>query len=273
MVSDGSSPAAGPGAGVQAVERALDLLEVLAGADGAEMGISDLVAATGLPGATIHRLLATLVARGYAVQQADSRKYVLGSMLVGLGASAGRRLGTWARPWLAELVQLSGETANLAVLEGDAVVYVSQVPSAAHKVRMFTEVGRRLLPHTTAVGKALLAYRPRPEVEALLARTGLPPHTPRSITSADCFLAELDRVRARGWAFDDEEEEQGVRCMAVPVLSPEGAAAALSISGPSGRLDTAVQARVLPEMRRIAAALSDAFVTGPLALGPAPPRP
>jgi IclR family acetate operon transcriptional repressor len=250
------------GSGVQSVARALDLLEVLAGADGDEMGVSDLATATGLPGATIHRLLATLVARGYVVQQPDSRKYVLGSMLVGLGASAGRRLGAWARPWLVELVALSGETANLAVLEGDAVVYVSQVPSAAHKVRMFTEVGRRLLPHTTAVGKALLAFRPRDEVERLLARTGLPPHTPRTITSAEVFLAELDRVRGRGWSFDDEEEEQGVRCVAVPVLSGGTAAAALSISGPSGRIDGALQARVLPEMRRIAVVLSEAFLSG-----------
>jgi IclR family acetate operon transcriptional repressor len=252
----------GNGAAVQSVERALDLLEVLAAADGDEMGVSDLAAATGLPGATIHRLLATLVARGYAVRQPDSRKYALGSMLVGLGASAGRRLGAWARPWLAELVELSGETANLAVLEGDAVVYVSQVPSAAHKVRMFTEVGRRLLPHTTAVGKTLLAFRPRREVERLLGRTGLPPHTPRSITSVEVFLAELECIAARGWAFDDEEEEQGVRCLAVPVLSAEGAAAALSISGPSGRIDPPLQARVLPEMQRIATALSEAFLSG-----------
>lgn len=259
MVSDSVPESTNGTHGVQSIERALDLLEVLARADGEEMGVSELRAATGLPAATIHRLLATLVARGYAAQQAETRKYALGSMLVGLGASAGRRLGTWARPWLAELVESCGETANLAVLEGDAVVYVSQAPSR-HRMRMFTEVGRRLLPHTTAVGKALLAFRPRADVERMIARTGLPPHTPRTITTREAFIAELEQVAGRGWALDDEEEELGVRCMAVPVFGGGGPAAALSISGPSGRMDAALQARALPQMQRIAAELSHAFL-------------
>jgi IclR family acetate operon transcriptional repressor len=250
------------GGGVQAVERAFDVLELLATGDGEGMGVSDLARGTGLPVATIHRLLATLVARGYAVQQTGSRRYTLGSMLVGLGASAGRRLGAFARPWLAEIVEVSGETANLAVLEGDAVVYVSQVPSQRHTVRMFTEVGRRLAPHSTAVGKALLAFRPRPEVERIVARTGLPPRTPRTITSRAAFLAALDEVTAQGWAVDDEEQELGVRCLAVPVLADGVPAAALSVSGPSGRLDAELQARVLPAMQRVAAELSEALVSG-----------
>lgn len=254
------APSTSTAGGVQSVERALGVLEVLASGDGAGMGVSDLAAATGLPAATVHRLLATLVARGYAAQQAGTRKYALGSMLVGLGAAAGRRLGAWARPWLAELVELSGETVNLAVLEGDAVVYVSQVPSHRHTVRMFTEVGRRLLPHTTAVGKALLAVRPRSEVEGILGRTGLPARTAHTITSREALLAELDTVATRGWAVDDEEEELGVRCIAVPV---PGVDAAISVSGPSGRIDADLQGRVLPAMQRTAKALSQALAGPP----------
>ncbi|MEU8139438.1 IclR family transcriptional regulator, partial [Streptodolium elevatio] len=143
--------------GVQSLERAFDLLEVLADAGGV-LGLSDLAARSGLPMPTIHRLVRTLVRLGYLRQDA-SRRYTLGPRLIRLGETAGRLLGSWARPYLAELMESTGETANLAVLESGEVVYVGQVPSR-HSMRMFTEVGRRVQPHCTAVGKALLAQLP-----------------------------------------------------------------------------------------------------------------
>ncbi|MGH3664928.1 MAG: IclR family transcriptional regulator [Egibacteraceae bacterium] len=243
---------------VQAVARALDVLEVLAAAD-RSMGVSDIAAATGLPAATVHRLLATLIVRGYARQDRGNRRYTLGSRLVRLGASAGDLLGTWMRPTLLRLVELSGETANLAVLEDRHVVYIAQVPSR-HKVRMFTEVGNRLMPHTTAVGKVLLAFRPRAVAEDVLGRNGLPPHTPNSITDQRRFLAELDRVVQRGWALDDEEEELGVACLAVPVFGVGSSLAAMSVSGPASRLNAARRERILPEMLRLAANASAALI-------------
>ena len=141
--------ATGATGGVQSIERAFDLLEMLADAGGA-LGLSELSTVSGLPLPTVHRLMRTLVNRGYVRQEA-SRRYTLGSRLIRLGEISSQMLGTWLRPFLAQLVRLTGETANLAMLDGDEVVYIAQVPSP-HSMRMFTEPGRRVQPHCTAVG-------------------------------------------------------------------------------------------------------------------------
>lgn len=238
--------------GVQSLERAFDLLERMADAGG-EVGLSELSTSSGLPLPTIHRLMRTLVACGY-VRQQPNRRYALGPRLIRLGESSSRLLGTWARPHLARLVDETGETANMALLDGDEVVYVAQVPSR-HSMRMFTEVGRRVLPHSTGVGKALLAQTPDDEVRALLARTGMPAATEKTITSPEDFLKELARVRESGFAMDDNEQEIGVRCLAVPVPdSPTSAA--ISVSGPAGRVTEAATERIVPLLREVAADLS-----------------
>ncbi len=257
------------GDGVQSVERALELLEALA-EPGEAKGVSELARATGLPVATIHRLLSTMVARGYVRQNTTSHKYTLGSHLIRLGEAAARDFAQYARPYLAELMEASGETANLAMFEDGQVAYVAQVASRHHRVRMFTEVGRRVHPHTSGVGKVVLAFRPRAEVEALLARTGLPRRTPRTITDPARFLAELDKVAGQGYAIDSGEEEVGVRCLAVPVFGVGGSVAAMSVSAPEGRLQDRDVERVLPEMLRISAALSAELLTATTT--PPPPR-
>ncbi|GAB2588899.1 allantoin degradation transcriptional regulator AllR [Streptomyces capparidis] len=241
-----------PSGSVQSLDRAFDLLERMADAGG-EIGLSDLAARSGLPLPTIHRLVRTLVARGY-VRQQPSRRYALGPRLIRLGEGAARLLGTWARPHLAELVEATGETANMALLDGDEVVYVAQVPSR-HSVRMFTEVGRRVLPHSTGVGKALLAGLPPQRARALLERTGMPAETAHTITDPDEFLRVLAAVRERGWAVDDNEQEIGVRCLAAAVPdSPT--AAAVSVSGPSGRLTDEAMERYVPVLLDVARRLS-----------------
>lgn len=241
--------------GVQSLERAFDLLERMADAGG-EVGLSELSAGSGLPMPTIHRLMRTLLSCGY-VRQQPNRRYALGPRLIRLGESASRLLGTWARPHLARLVDETGETANMALLDGDDVVYVAQVPSR-HSMRMFTEVGRRVLPHSTGVGKALLAGLPPGEVRALLERTGMPAATGRTITDPDALLDELARIRARGYAADDGEQEVGVRCLAVSVPdSPT--AAAISISGPAGRVTEAATGTIVPVLQEVALALSRAL--------------
>jgi IclR family acetate operon transcriptional repressor len=218
--------------GVQSLERAFTLLELMA-ENGGEVPLSRLAVDSGLPLSTIHRLIRTLVARGY-VRQLPSRRYVLGPRLIHLGESSSRTLGSWARPYLTDLVDGTGETANMAMLDGDRVVYVAQVPSR-HSMRMFTEVGRRVYLHCTGVGKALLAQLPRDTARELVERAGLPRRTPRTITDVDELLAELDRIAEQGYAVDDGEQETGVRCVAVPVLGGPGQTA-LSVSGPEGRV-------------------------------------
>ncbi|MEU7433884.1 IclR family transcriptional regulator [Streptomyces sioyaensis] len=243
------------GGGVQSLERAFDLLERMADAGG-EVGLSELSSSSGLPLPTIHRLMRTLVACGY-VRQQPNRRYALGPRLIRLGESASRLLGTWARPFLARLVEETGETANMALLDGDEIVYVAQVPSR-HAVRMFTEVGRRVLPHSTGVGKALLAHHSPEEVRALLGRTGMPAATEKTITEPDRFLEALADVRRLGYAVDDNEQEIGVRCLAVPVPNSP-TSAAISISGPTGRVSEAATDRIVPVLQDVAAQLSVAL--------------
>jgi IclR family acetate operon transcriptional repressor len=251
--TDAAKPAAS--GGVQSLERAFDLLERMADAGG-EVGLSELSASSGLPLPTIHRLMRTLVACGY-VRQQPNRRYALGPRLIRLGESASRLLGTWARPYLARLVEETGETANMALLDGDEIVYVAQVPSK-HSMRMFTEVGRRVLPHSTGVGKALLAHTPADEVRALLARTGMPAATEKTITTPDGFLNALEQVRRAGYAVDDNEQEIGVRCLAVSVPdSPT--AAAVSISGPASRVTEAATDKIVPLLQEVARDLSTAL--------------
>lgn len=241
-------------ASVQSVDRSLDLLEALA-REGKPVGVAELVDLTGLPQGTVHRLLQSLQLRGY-VRRDPSRKYSLGTSAVRLADAAQRAMVRSARPHLAELVALSGETANLAVLEGDDVVYVAQVPSP-HTLRMFAEVGRHVPPHSTAVGKVLLASMPRERALGVVRRTGLTARTPATITDLDAFAIELDLVAVQGWAADEEEQETGVRCVAVPVGEPGAALAALSLSGPADRFAGGRTAGLVEEMQRVARAFAD----------------
>ncbi|MFB9371870.1 IclR family transcriptional regulator [Kitasatospora sp. NPDC001664] len=256
-----TTPAAAPsgaeraGGGVQSVERAFQLLEALADSGGIAT-LSELSASSGLPMPTIHRLIRTLVQQGY-VRQDTARRYTLGPRLIRLGETSGRLLGSWARPYLAELMEATGETANLAVLEGGEVVYVGQVQSR-RSMRMFTEVGRRVQPHCTGVGKALLAQLDEPEARAVLGTQPLQSHTPYTVTDPDELFAQLAHARASGYVVDDQEQEIGVRCIAVAVPGAP-TPTALSVSGPEARIRAleaqAGESSLVPVMRQIATRL------------------
>lgn len=244
--------------GVQSLERAFDLLEALADAGGV-LGLSDLAARSGLPLPTIHRLVRTLVPLGYLRQDA-SRRYTLGPRLIRLGETAGRLLGSWARPYLAELMESTGETANLAVLESGEVVYVGQVPSR-HSMRMFTEVGRRVQPHCTAVGKALLAQLPEDQAARALGTGPLTAHTAYTVTEPAELLRQFARIRDQGYAIDDQEQELGVRCIAV-VVPGAPTATALSVSGPEARIRAVDEKDLVATAQEIAARLGQALSSG-----------
>jgi len=250
VTPDGAS--APPPAGVQSVHRALDVLESL-GALGGAASIADLATATGLPLPTVHRLLRTLLDRGY-VRQLGDRRYALGFGLAPLAAVAGVTVGAGAEAALRPLVDAVGETANLAVLDGDRMVYVAQVPGR-HAMRMFTEVGRRVDPHCTAVGKAVLALLPDAEVAAILRRTGLDRRTAHTVCDTDALCAQLDVVRRAGHATDEEEQEVGVRCVAVAVPTT-AVRMAVSVSGPAPRMTDEVVATAVPLLREVATGLA-----------------
>src|SRR3954469_6086970 len=249
-----------PAQRVQTLDRALDLLEALAASD--ELGVSEIAARTGLVPSTAHRLLGTLVARGYAAQSPASGRYLLGYKLLELTSALQdrlQRLRTAARPHLEAIQRQTGETTNLVVLEGRDVVYVDSV-SGTRSVRLFTEIGHAIPAHTSGAGKALLAWRDPADVEALLGGAPLPASTPRTLTTLDALREDLARIRRRGYSTDNEENELGVACIATPILDPGGLAlAAISISGPASRIlhaDTADLAGVLREhAEAVAAAL------------------
>ena len=252
MSPSANRPPAPRSGSVQSVERAFGLLETMADRGGV-MGLSELAVVSGLPLPTIHRLVRTLVELGY-LRQDPSRRYVLGPRLIRLGESSGQMLSVWARSHLSRLVDELGESANLAMLDGDRVVYVGQVPSR-HTMRMFTEVGRRVFPHCTAVGKAIMAQLPPEQVLAILTRTGMPRQTEHTITDPDEFAAALRWSREHGYALDEGEQEMGVRCVAVAVPDVPFRLA-LSVSGPATRMTNELVGRAVPLLNRAGAALS-----------------
>jgi IclR family acetate operon transcriptional repressor len=217
--------------GVQSVHRALDVLEALAAAGGTA-SLGDLAAACGLPAPTLHRLAGTLAGRGY-LRQLPDRRYSLGSRLVPLGADAHALLGERALPVLQTLAELTGESANLAVLTQGRAEYVAQVPGR-HTMRTFTEVGNRVALHCTGVGKALLAAVPPARAGQLIGTAPLAAQTAGTITDPAALHAEIAVIRARGYALDEGEMEIGVRCVAVGL--PGAAPMAVSVSGPAARM-------------------------------------
>ena len=255
---DSAQSGAGPAGQVQSVARAFGLLEELAAAavtapDGA-MQLAELASRTGLAVPTAHRLLRTLQSLGH-VRQLESRAYALGPGLIGLGERATPRLTERARAALVRMEETAQETANLAILDGDDVAYIAQVPSR-HRMRMFTEVGRRVLPHASGVGKAMLATLPEALVREIVARTGLPGYTPTTLTTVDALLADLREIQRRGFSIDDGEQEVGVRCIAVAIPGAHPPAA-LSISGPATRMTDAIVRTAVDELIRGARSLGD----------------
>ena len=133
-----------------------------------------------------------------------------------------------------ELMAATGETANLAIADGGQVVFISQVETH-EPIRAFFRPGTRGPIHASGIGKALLAYQPPEAVERIMREQGLVAFTARTITDRARLMAELDEIRARGWAIDDEERTEGMRCIAAPIFNEfREAMAGVSISGPTG---------------------------------------
>ena len=223
---------------VQSLDRAFDLLEALAG--GEELGVTELAHRTELVPSTAHRLLGTLVKRGYVAHSADSGRYRLGYKVAEIAGGLEQglaRLRAVTRPHLERISEQTGETVNLVVLEGDRVVYVDQV-EGTRRVRMFTAVGTAAMAHTTGAGKAIMAYGPPGAVVALYGgREPLERLTPSTLVTVAALEQDFARIRARGYALDEEEHELGVGCIAAPVFDEAARpVAAISVSGPRTRI-------------------------------------
>jgi IclR family transcriptional regulator, acetate operon repressor len=225
------------GAGhTQALSRGLGVLEALAATEGGAT-LTVLADKLALPTPTAHRLLATLAEAGY-VQQGPAGEWLIGvrAFRVGSAFLAHRNLVAQAYPHLKRLMELSGETTNLAVVDDGEAVTVEQV-QCRELMRMSTKLGARAPLHASGVGKAMLAAMDAAAVEATLARRGLTRHTPKTITTPERLAAELVATRERGYAIDDEEHAEGMRCVAAPLWDEHGEPwAAISLAGPTSRI-------------------------------------
>ncbi len=241
---------------VQSVDRTLDVLESLASRRGAT-GISELAQLVGLHVSTVHRLLATLVDRGYVRQDPDSSRYHLASRIFTLASAADLHLDLRlvARPYLERLMRASGETANLVTATENEVVYLDQVASL-HLVKMFTAPGLRAPLYCTGTGKLMLALRGDAFAEAALAGP-MRRYTDRTIVTRGVLEGELAAIRRNGYSVDNEEMEEGVRCLAVPIFDRRSACiGAMSVSGPTTRLTAERVEKLATPARAIAQDLS-----------------
>lgn len=242
---------------VLSVLKALSLLETMAGKpDG--LTLAELSKHNELHPSTAHRLLHTMLEAGYVRQEPRTRRYHLGSRVFRLASPARQRsdIEMLALPHVRALAEAVEETANWAVLEGTEVVYVSQAESPK-SLRMLTLLGTRWPAHATASGKALLAYWPADEQSELLRQLSLHAQTPNTITEIDDLLVDLDRIRRRGYAVDDEEQAVGMRSIAAVVVDGAGMPlGAVSIAGPSGRLNVHRLTDVGSQVQATAAAIA-----------------
>jgi DNA-binding IclR family transcriptional regulator len=207
--------------------------------------VRELAARAGIPRATCHRLLQTLLKHGYVRQDPASQRYMLGIRAIELGFAAlrGVRLRDIARPLLEGLVAACNETASLTVLDGPDTAYIDRV-DCSHPVRLATEVGSRNPAWTSAAGRTLLAFLDRGRAEALIPMNWAP-LTARSVTDRAALMNELEQIAARGYAVDDEEWAEGVSCVAAPIYGHDGQVqAALSVVGATSRVHLKLDALV-----------------------------
>jgi DNA-binding IclR family transcriptional regulator len=241
--------------GVQSVERALTILDILARCG--EAGVTAIAGELGVHKSTAFRLVTTLEQGGLVEQSEDRGKYRLGMGVLRLAGATTARLDVVqeARPICRRLATATGETVNVAVLSGRAALYLDQVAGSS-SLQSHNWVGQHIPLHATSNGKVLLSGLARDELDDVLD-TDLPSFTAATVTDRAAFLAELDAVRERGYATAVDELETGLTAVAAPIRNAHGdVVAALSVSGPTFRLDDAALAAAVPELLAAAGEVS-----------------
>ncbi len=253
-----------PAGQVQSLNRGLALLQALASAEYG-LGLSELAQQAALPASTVHRLLGTLQQARFVQNDPDTGRWRIGvqAFTVGSAFLSHRDLVRETHPYLRRLVEQGGETANLAIRDGDHAVFIAQV-QCQELMRMLARLGGRAPLHASGVGKALLCMASPTAIADLAARTGLPRFTDRTITDANALARALDATRRQGYALDAEEQADGLRCVAAPIFDEYGqATAAISLSGPTARMTDA-------RLAELGALLADTGRAVTLALGGRP---
>ncbi len=222
---------------VQSVERAIAILKSFS-LEKPERGVSELSRELGLHKSTVSRAMKTLESGGLLSRSPDSGRYRLGLSLIGLAAQVISHVDIRevARPFLRELAEMCLETVNLSVLDARQVLNLEQFVPQARRIKSIGRVGRRMPPHCTAAGKALLAHLPQDELDQFL-HGGLEQFTPHTITDPHQLQKELMQVREQGYATVREELEEGLNVVAVPVCDHTGqVVASVSVAGPAYRV-------------------------------------
>jgi IclR family transcriptional regulator, KDG regulon repressor len=225
---------------IQALERAAAILGAFT-ADEPELRLSDLAERLGLHKATTHRFLVNLEHLGFVERAPRSGRYRLGWRLFELGGLVSQRLDLWdeALPFLEGLVRDTGETGHLAILEGGQAVYIERVESR-RALRLPSAIRRGYPAHATNLGKVLLAHAHPDLIDEIVGSRELAAFTPNTITTVDGLRAELAGIRDRGYSVDNEEYDEGLRCIGAPVRDSSGrVVAAIGIGGPVTRVTPA----------------------------------
>ncbi|MGA1865084.1 MAG: IclR family transcriptional regulator [bacterium] len=243
---------------IHSVSHALDILEIFLG-DDAEQGVTCLSVKLGLPKNNIFRLLSTLQCRGYVEQNEKTGNYRLGMKTFELGQAFLRRMGlvNQAHGILDNLVKQTSETAYLSVYEDGEIVYVDMVETT-HPVRIVPMIGKRVPVHCTAVGKVQMAFKSKEEIKKLVVEKGLKAFTQKTITDENEFMSHLEKVAQNGYAIDNEEFEEEVKCVACPVWDyTNSVVAGITVSGPTLRMsEERIKNSIIPILKQAALEIS-----------------
>lgn len=244
---------------IQSIERALDLLDILATGD-CELALHEIAARAGLNNSTCHHLLATLVKRGYVGRNRRTRSYFLGARITELSNSRLKQfnLTDIAMPELKQLNETTRESVHLAVMQGHALVTLAKLESRLPVRVGSDETGKTNAAHATATGKAILAWLPEPEIARVIASNGLPRFTEKTIGSIAGLMEDLRLTRRNGYAIDSEEFQPGVVCIGAAIRDHAGAViGSISCSMPQMRADGKARDKVKTAVKLCAAAISE----------------
>ena len=247
---------------VQSVTRAISILNAIA-EDEQGMTLAEISEKVGLPASTTHRHLTTMQEEKFVRFAAETGTWLIGvqAFLTGNAFIGSRDIASISRPFMRRLMEVSGETANLAIADEDRgyVIYLTQV-ECKHMMRAISRPGGQIPMYCSAVGKALLAAMPSSGVTAILQKTGLKPITEKTIISPAMMRTELEKIRADGYAIDDEEHAVGLRCIASVLCNEHGEPiAAISILGPVARITDNKIAEFGAMVKETAAAIATAI--------------
>jgi IclR family transcriptional regulator, acetate operon repressor len=218
--------------GVQVIARAAEILRALEGSNG--MSLGQLATRVGLPKSTVQRIIAALDSENFVVSASPGGRLRLGPGLVRIAHSIRFPIAETARPYLRELSEKTGETVDLAVLDGDKAVFVDQIPGT-HRLRAVSAIGVSFPLHCTANGKAMLAALNDEELGRLKKRVRLTAFTENSIRSWEELQQQLLRIRETGLAYDREEHSMGISAIGTAIIGFEGEIAAITIPTPTVR--------------------------------------